>query len=453
MPILRSKNKMEVMPENKLLIQMSLPIIISMLVQALYNIVDSIFVAQIDENALTAVSIAFPIQNLLISVANGTGVGINALLSRSLGERNSEKADKAAQNGVFLMLISYIVFMIFGVFFAQAYLESQTDIPAIINYGKAYITIICCFSITQLGQITFERLLQATGKSIYTMISQATGAFVNIILDPILIFGYFGLPKLGVAGAAAATIIGQYVALTIAVIFNLTKNKELDLSFHHFRPDIHIIGQIYSVGLPAIIMQSLASVMTYGINKILFTFSSTAAAVFGVYFKLNSFAFMPVFGLTNGMIPVVSFNYGARHRKRITKTIKLSILYAMSYMLICLALLQTFPEKFLYLFKASENMISIGIPALRIISISFIFAGFCIVLLAGFQALGHGFMSMIVSFTRQIIVLLPCAYFFSKSGVLNNVWWAFPCAEIVSVVLSAVFMKIIYNKTIRDLEP
>lgn len=439
------ENKMGVLPIPKLLISMSLPMMISMLVQALYNVVDSVFVAQINEDALTAVSLAFPVQNLMIAIAAGTGVGINALVSRFLGEKEFEKANKVARNGIFLGILSFLFIAVLGGAGAHAFFSFQTDNQAIIDYGTQYLRIIAVFSIGVFMQITFERLLQSTGKTFYNMITQGVGAVINIILDPILIFGMFGLPRLEVAGAAIATIIGQLVALVLSFYFNHAKNKELDIRMRGFKPDGHIIGEIYAIGVPSIIMQSIGSVMVFGMNKILLIFSSTAAAVFGVYFKLQSFIFMPVFGLNNGMIPIVAYNYGAKNKKRITDTIKLSIVIAMSIMMVGLIIFQVFPGQLLRLFDASEHMLEIGVPALRIISLSFIFAGYCIIVGSVFQALGNGVYSLIVSVARQLLVILPVAYVFAEVFGLSMVWWAIPIAEIASVVLST----LLYNRINR----
>lgn len=447
----KNKNKMGVMPVNKLLLSMSIPMVISMVVQALYNIVDSVFVAQIGENALTAVSLAFPMQHLMLSVGAGTGVGINALLSRSLGERKYNDVDKAANNGIFLALSSCILFAAFGLVGSESFFRTQTDIQEIIVYGSDYLFICCIFSFALFGQLTFERLLQATGRTFYAMITQALGAITNIILDPIMIFGYFGFPKMGVAGAALATVIGQSVAMLLAMYFNIRKNHEITLSVKNFRPDGKIIKKIYAVGVPSIIMVSIGSVMTYGINRILLSFTATAAAVFGVYFKLQSFVFMPVFGLNNGMVPILAYNLGAKKKGRMIKTIKLSVVYAVCIMLIGLGVLQLIPDKLLMLFNATEDMLSIGIPALRIISISFLFAGFCVVAVSVFQALGDGVLSLIVSAVRQLIVLLPVAYLLSRTGSVNAVWWAFPIAEIVAMILSGIFIKRIYNNKIKNI--
>lgn len=442
------ENKMGVMPVNKLLMNMSLPMMISMLVQALYNVVDSIFVSRIDENALTAVSMAFPIQSLMIALGAGTGVGVNALLSRSLGEKDYDRVNKAAGNGIFLAGINYLVFLLVGILVTTPFYLSQTKDAQILSYGQQYLTIICCCSFGMYGQFIFERLLQSTGRTFYTMITQSIGAIINIILDPIFIFGYLGVPKMGVAGAAIATVIGQIVAGTIALVINIKKNGEIQLKLKGFRPDGKIIARIYEVGIPSIIMQAIGSVMTYGMNRILIAFSSTAVAVFGVYFKLQSFIFMPVFGLNNGMVPIIAYNYGAGKKDRLIKTLKLSIIYAVGLMLLGVIIFQLFPAPLFALFDASETMLAIGIPALRIISLSFIFAGFCIVCGSLFQALGNGVYSMVVSIARQLLVLLPVAYLLSLSGKVEAVWWAFPIAEIVSLSLTVFFMFRINRKVI-----
>ncbi len=445
------ENKMGVMPIKKLLINMSIPMMLSMLVQALYNVVDSIFVARISVNALTAVSMAFPVQNLMIAIGVGTGVGINALLSKSLGEKNFEQANSIANNGILLAVLSYIVFLLFGFTFVKFYFNAQTNIGEIIDYGVSYLTICCMASIGIFGQITFERLLQSTGKTIYTMITQGVGAIINIILDPVLIFGLFGMPKLGVAGAALATVIGQIVAMTLAIIFNIKVNHEIKIRIKGFRPNIDTIKEIYSIGIPSIIMISITSITTYCINNILIKFSSTATAVFGVYFKLQSFAFMPVFGLNNGMVPILSYNYGAKNRERIIHTIKLSMEIAVGITLVSLVIFQIFPERLLSMFNASENMFSIGVPALRIISLSYIFAGFSIVVSSVFQAFGNGMLSLWASIGRQLIVLVPAAYFLSLTNDVNMVWWSYPIAEVVALLLSIIFLKEIYIKKIKPL--
>ena len=369
------ENKMGTMPVNKLLVTMSLPMVISMIVQALYNIVDSIFVSRLSEDALTAVSMAFPMQNLMISVAVGTGVGINAMLSRALGEKKFEAANKTAENGIFIEVLGYVLFLLIGIFVTKPFFLAQAGAGDIANMGIEYTRICLLMSFGIFMQIGFERILQSTGRTIFTMITQSTGAIINIILDPILIFGLFGMPKMGVAGAAIATVTGQICAAILAITFNLTKNPDVHISFKGFKPQIIFVKNILSVGIPSIIMSSVGSAMTFGMNKILITFSSTAVAVFGVYFKLNSFVFMPVFGLNNGMVPIVSYNYGAQNKKRLTKTIKLAIMYAVCIMFIGIMLFQFIPDVLLKLFDASDHMLEIGIPALRVISLSFAFAG------------------------------------------------------------------------------
>jgi len=446
-----AENKMGVMPVNKLLINMSLPIMISMLVQAFYNVVDSIYVAQINENALTAVSLAFPLQNLMIAVAAGTGVGVNALLSKSLGEKNYEKVNKIANNAVFLALASYIVTFIIGIVAIGPFYRSQTADAQIIEYGIQYAEICCCLSIGIFMQVAIERLLQSTGKTLYTMIVQGTGAIINIILDPIFIFGLCGAPQMGVAGAAIATVAGQMIAGTMAIFINRKVNYEVQLSIKGFRPDGYIIGQIYRVGVPSIVMQSIGSVMTYGMNLILMSFTSTATAVLGVYFKLQSFIFMPVFGLTNGMIPIVAYNYGANSRKRVIQTIKYSVVYAMSIMVVGTIIFQCFPQPLLYLFKASGTMVEIGVPALRTISLGFIVAGYCIVCGSVFQALGNGVYSLLISVARQLVVLLPVAFLLARLGNVNYVWFSFPIAEFASLIMSTFFLLRINKKIISRL--
>lgn len=447
----RQENKMGVMPIPKLLISMSLPMIMSMLVQALYNVVDSMFVAQLNENALTAVSLAFPIQNLMIAVAAGTGVGINALLSKSLGEKKFETANTIAKNGILLGILSSLVFAILGHLGSRLFFEIQTKDTQIIEYGTQYMSVITIVSIGLFLQITFERLLQSTGKTIFNMITQGTGAIINIILDPILIFGWFGLPAMGVTGAAVATVIGQVFAALLGLYFNHKFNKEIHVSFKGFKPGKETIGNIYKIGVPSIIMQSIGSLTTFGLNNILLMFSSTAATVFGVYFKLQSFVFMPVFGLTNGMIPIVAYNYGAQNKKRIYQTIKLSAAIAVGIMFIGVVIFQTFPKTLLGLFEASDHMLEIGVPALRTISLSFVFAGFCIVSSCVFQALGNGVYSMLLSIARQIVIILPVAFTFAKLFGLNMVWYAYPMAEVFSVFICIFLLKHILKSKVKPL--
>ena len=447
----RKENRMGTMPVGKLLVTMSLPIMISMLIQALYNIVDSIFVAQIGENALTAVSLAFPVQNLIIAVGIGTGIGINSLLSRRLGERRFDDANAAAENGILLSLCNWLVFAIFGGLFSEAFFRAFTENPEIISMGTDYLTVCTVFSFGCFMQFACERILQATGITIYNMITQATGAIINIILDPIMIFGLFGFPRLGVKGAAIATVIGQIVAMLMGLWFNAKKNKEVHMDFRHFRPNGRIIGEIYKVGVPSIVMQSIGTVMTIGMNKILIAFSETAVAVFGVYFKLQSFVFMPIFGLTNGLVPIVAYNYGARKRTRITASIRLALVYALSIMALGLLIFQLFPVPLLRLFKASDALLSIGVPALRIISISFLGAGVGIVLSSVVQAMGNGVLSLTLSVARQLAVLLPVAWLMARFVGLDAVWAAFPVSEYVSVTIALFMYRYVYHNHIATL--
>lgn len=440
------ENKMGTMPINKLLISMSLPMIISMLVQAMYNIVDSVFVAQISENALTAVSLAFPAQNLMIAFAGGTAVGVNALLSRSLGEKDQRKANLTANTSIILGFMNTILFIALALLFHNIFFSVQTTNAEIVAYGSQYVLIVLGCSIGIFMQFTFERLLQATGRTLHTMFTQGLGAIINIILDPILIFGMFGFPAMGVSGAALATVIGQMIAAFLAFILNMKYNHDIQLKLKGFKFEKHIVKQIYGVGVPSIIMQSIGSVMTFGMNTILITFSTTATAVFGIYFKLQSFVFMPVFGLNNGMIPIIAYNYGAKQKKRLLETIRLSVIYAVIMMILGFVIFELFPEQLLLLFNASSHMIDIGVPALRIIAIHFLFAGFCIVCGSVFQALGKGVLSLANSVTRQLIVLLPAAYLLSLLGNINYVWLSFPIAEISSLVLSTIFLKRVLSK-------
>lgn len=444
-----AENKMGTMPIGKLLFNMSLPMMISMLVQALYNIVDSIFVAKLSENALTAVSLAFPLQTLLIAVGTGTGVGMNALLSKSLGEKNFKKANATASNAAVLYFFSYLVFFILGFTIVRPFYASQIGNAAqeIMELGIEYLSTVMIFSFGLLAQVFFERLLTSTGRTIFSMISQLTGAITNIILDPILIFGLLGAPKMGVTGAAVATVIGQCVAALVAGFCNHRYNHDVKLKFHGFRLDFHIIGTIYAVGIPTIIMQSIGSVMTYCMNRILIEFSSTATAVFGVYFKLQSFFFMPVFGLNNGITPIIAYNYGAGQRKRMLKTIKLSMLVAFCLTFIGFLCFEGIPQILLGMFNASDELLTIGVPALRIIGIHYLIAWFCIIAGTVFQALGKAVFSMIVSIMRQLFVLVPAAYILASIGGLHAVWWSFPIAEIISLIVSVAFLVVI-NRTI-----
>ncbi len=438
---------MGVLPINRLLVTMSAPIMLSMLVSALYNVVDSIFVSRISENALNAVGLAFPVQNLMIAVATGTGVGINALLSKSLGEKNVERANLAASNGLFLAVCSYVVFAVAGALFSRTFFLVQTDVAEIVEGGTAYVTIctVCSFGI--FLQIALERLLQSTGKTVYSMVTQLLGAVINIVFDPIFIF----VLDMGVAGAAVATVLGQIVSALFSIYFNAKKNTEISLQLRGFRPNGAVIRRIYSVGVPSIIMASIGSVMTFSLNKILIGFTTTATAVLGVYFKLQSFVFMPVFGLNNGMVPIVAYNFGARKPERMIGTVKLAVLYATGIMVLGVAAFQLLPDRLLGFFEASDFMLEIGVPALRTISIHFLLAGFGIVSSSMFQALGHGVLSLAISLVRQLVVLLPAAWLLSLGGQLELVWWAFPLSELASTTLCIVFHRYIYRQEILPL--
>lgn len=442
----QKENKMGTWPENKLLLNMSVPIMISMLVQALYNVVDSYFVAQINENALAAVTFAFPVQNLMIAVSVGIGVGMNALLSRFLGAKQPEKANRVAMQGLLIFFACYLIFCGVGLFGARAFIAGQTDDGQILGYGADYLTICCLFSFGIFFQVAFERLLQATGRTVLSMATQVTGAVINIVLDPILIFGLLGFPALGVAGAAVATVIGQILAAVVGLICNLRLNDEIALHWRGLRPQWAVMGQILVIGVPSIIMSAIGSVMTFAMNKILVVFSSTAVAVFGVYFKLQSFVFMPVFGLNNGMVPIVAYNLGARKRSRILNTVKLSALYATGIMLVGLLIVQLIPGPILKLFNASEQMLAMGIPAFRIISLCFVLAGVSVVISSVCQAVGKSVYSMFISIGRQLVVLIPVAYLLSLTGRLHWVWWAFPIAELVSVIMCGFFLRSVIRK-------
>ncbi len=441
------ENKMGTMPENKLLLSMAVPMMISMLVQALYNIVDSIFVSRICEDALTAVSMAFPWQNIVIAIAVGFGVGINALLSRALGQKNAERVNQVAVNGLLLAGLSYLLVLVAGLIGIRAYMRTQTDIETIVNYGITYLNICILCSFGVFVEITFERFLQATGRTVYSMITQLTGAITNIILDPILIFGLLGFPKLGIAGAAWATVIGQCVGAVVAVMLNHFKNPEMHLRLRHIRPNGRLMGEITAISIPSIIMSCISSLTCFVMNMILIAYSSTAVAVFGVYFKLQSFVFMPVFGLNNGMVPIIAYNYGAQKPERIHKTIRLGMVYAVAIMMVGLLVFQLIPKELLLMFDASDAMLEIGAPALRIMSLAFVFAGIGIVSGSSCQAFGYSVYSMLISIARQIVVLIPAAYLLSLTGVLRSIWFAFPIAEIFSLILSLFFLRTTLKKT------
>ena len=448
------ENKMGTAPVLRLIIAMSLPAMFSMLIQALYNIVDSYFVAQISESALTAVSLAFPIQTLMIAVGVGTGVGINSLVARRLGEKRQADADCAASHGLLLGVFNWILFALFGIFFTKMFFGAFTDIEEIITMGTQYTSIVTICSFGLMIEVNMEKTLQATGNMIYPMAFQLVGAVTNIILDPVFIFGFAFIPAMGVSGAAIATVIGQILAMLVSLFVIIFKDHAVNINFRRFKPDWRIIKEIYAVGFPGIIMQAIGSVMVVGMNAILFTFPQnavTAVAFFGVYFKLQSFVFMPVFGLNNGMVPIVSYNYGARKSDRMVKTIKLGMIYATAMMIIGIILFQIVPEQLLTLFNASETMMGIGVPALRIISTHFIFAGICIISISVLQALSHGFLSLWISIARQLVVLLPAAYLLSLAGNVNLVWLAFPIAELASLTISLICLRHVYHKVIRPL--
>ncbi len=448
------QNKLGVMPIRKLIWNMSLPIIASMLVQALYNVVDSMFVAMYNEDALTAVSLAFSAQQLMIGLATGTAVGVNALMGRALGAKQQERADKVAINGIFLAFVGFAVSAILGLCFSNALFTFQTNKQDIIDMGNSYLMIITGCSFGLFGQIMFERLLQGTGRSIYSMYTQGTGAIINIILDPVFIFVF----KLGVAGAAIATVIGQCCGCALAIYFNLKKNTDIHLRFRGFRPDWRIIGGIYAIGIPSVIMMAIGSLMTFLMNKILITYHTaheTAATAFGVFFKINSLIFMPVFGLNNGVVPIVSFNYGAQNRKRMTETIKRSVTYASCIMIFGMIVFLTAPQLLMKIFSAKDELMAVGVPCLRIISLSFSMAGACIALGSSLQALGKSVYSMITSFIRQLVVLIPAAFLLARYGATvgnsNLVWWSYPIAEVAALTVTVIFYVHVYRTIISKI--
>lgn len=456
------ENKMGTVPIPRLLTSMAFPMVISMMVQACYNIVDSIFVAKIKDDvvvsgsagtaALNAVGMAFPVQMLLIAFGTGTCVGVNAVLSKALGEKDQKTADQAANNGVFLAVCNFLLFLIIGVFFSGLVIRMQGGEGLTLTYGTQYLTIVCACSFGVYTQLIFERLLQSTGRTVYSMITQLTGAVINIVLDPIFIFGLFGMPEMKVAGAALATVIGQICAAILAVILNAKKNTDIHVNIRGFRPNLKMIARVYQVGFPSIVMQAIGSVMTSTMNRILSGLNSDSVAVFTVYFKLQSLFFMPVFGINNGMVPILAYNYGARKRKRMVQTIKLSMVYAFLFMLVGFSLFEIFPEKLLRLFDTGDpSLIILGVPALRIIGFHFLAAWFCIISGTVFQALGNGVYSLLVSVARQLVVLIPVAYVLSKIGGLDLIWWAFPIAEVMSLCVSAYLLFRIYRKIIKTI--
>lgn len=448
------ENKMGVMPEGKLLLNMALPLIASMLVQALYNVVDSIYISRISESAVTALSLAFPVQNLQIGFATGIAVGVNSLLSKSLGEGNREQANRAAGNGILLMLIAVAVFMAFGAFGSRPYFTMQSDVKETVEGGTSYTTICCVFTLGVFVQIMCERLLQACGKTVYTMFTQGVGAIVNILLDPVFIFGYFGVPAMGITGAAVATVIGQWAGAILGVIFNLKFNDDVKFTLKNMKPRKDVIRPILTVGVPSVIMMAIGSVMNFGINQILQGFKSygeTATGVFGIYYKLQSFFFMPVFGLNNATISIVAYNYGARQPKRIMGTLKRAVGAALGVMLVGLLAFQLVPDLLLDIFNPSDDFLLIGRSALRIISLNFPLAAVGITLGGSFQAMGNGIYSTITSLCRQLVVLLPTAFLLSLAGDVTGVWWSFPIAEVVSMILSLIFFGRIYRKKVKPL--
>ena len=446
------ENKMGVLPIGRLLTNMAVPMMISMLVQACYNVVDSVFVAQISEDALNAVSLAFPLQNLMIAFGAGTAVGINALLSRSLGEKNQAMADRAANTGIFLALCNFALFALIGIFFSRTFFELQAGgEQVIIDYGVDYASICLGCSIGIFSQFCFERLLQSTGRTFLAMCTQLTGALINIVLDPILIFGYFGAPRLEVVGAAVATVAGQIVAAIIAVIINIKRNPDIHIRLREIRWNRVVAGEIYRVGLPSIVMQSIGSAMVFGMNKILFSFTKTATAVFGAYFKLQSFVFMPVFGLNQGAMPILGYNYGAKNKDRLMKTYKEAFKVALIVMAAGTLLFQAIPAQLLLIFDASEEMLRIGVPALRLISLCFIPAAFGIITGTLFQGTGHGVLSLYASVIRQLVGILPLAYLLIKIGGVTLSWLAFPLAEILGLIYSAIMLRWLYKKEISKL--
>ncbi|MBQ8382268.1 MAG: MATE family efflux transporter [Clostridia bacterium] len=451
------ENKMGTMPVGKLLLTMSLPMIVSMLVQALYNVVDTYFVSQISIDAVTALSNAFPIQNLMIGVATGCAVGMNALLSKSLGEKNHKLANKVAANGAWLAIVGFAIFLVFGLFFTRIYMDAMTDMDTVAEMGADYLAICCVFSFGIFGEILFERLMQSTGRTVFTMFTQGVGAIINIVLDPILIKGWGAIPAMGVKGAAWATVIGQIAAFLIAIVLNQFFNKEIALQKSFRRPDFKMCGKIMGIGFPSIIMVAIGSLMTVCMNQILkgIDVTEVSVAVFGIYYKLQSFVFMPIFGLNNGFIPIVAFNYGAQNRKRMVKVIRYAVITAVCIMTIGLVLFQLIPDKLLMIFKPENGdvtkLLDFGVPALRIISICFPVAAVCIIMGSVFQALGKSINSMMVSIARQLLVLIPVALLLSLSGSVAAVWWAFPIAEVASLIASVLLFIILYKKMIKPI--
>lgn len=445
------ENKMGSMEIKKLIMTMSFPIMISMLVQALYNIVDSMFVARVSQEALAAVSLCYPVQMILVAVACGTGVGINALLSRFLGQKDKKQASQVALHGVLLSILNGVVFALLGIFFSEMFLRLFTSDANILRMGVSYMRICTICSIGIFVQITYERIMQSTGNTVYNMIIQGVGAFINIILDPIFIFGFFGLPAMGVTGAAVATVIGQMVAMALGIFITKHKVKEIDLHLREFSFQPRLIKNIYIIAVPAILMQSIMSFMTVFMNMILVSFSAIAVSVFSIYFKLQQFVFMAVAGMNNALIPIISYNFGARKKTRILESIRFSLLISCVIMIIGTIVFQLIPEQLLYLFDAQKEMLSIGVPALRIISISFLCAGISLVLCSVFQAVDHGIASLMITLLRQMVILVPMAYVFARMFGLNATWWAFPITEVICGLGSLYYLKIVKKQTIQSI--
>lgn len=443
--------RMGYMPVGRLLATMSGPAIFSMLINALYNIIDSIFVAQIGEDALTAVTIGGPIQFFMVSMGVGTGVGINSLISRRLGAKKFEDANNAANSGLKLAIFNWLIFVIFGIFFAKPFIEIFSNDPSIVKQGVSYLSIVTVISCFCMLELLLEKIFQATGNMVYPMITMITGALVNIMVDPILIFGLLGAPKLGVTGAAISTVFAQFVSMSVGIYFIKRKNIGLKVNLLDLKIDFKIVKEIYKVGAPSIIMQSLSSVMLFGINIILAAFSSTAVAVMGIYGRLQMFIFMPVFGINQGALPIMGYNFGAKSKKRLMDTYKLANIGAFTIMGVGLLIMQIFPDLLLKMFNASPEMYEIGIKALRSISWCFLPAGYGIITAGMMQATGYGFSSMWGSIIRQFVGILPLAYIFGKIGGLDLVWWAFPSAEILGLLYYMMFMYILNKRAFSKL--
>jgi putative MATE family efflux protein len=446
------ENKMGVMPVKKLILNMALPMILSMLIGALYNVVDSLFVSRFSEDALSAVSLAFPIQNIIIAIGTGIGVGVNSLLSRYLGEKKFKKANQTAMHGIILGVVFYIIILLFGIFAVRTFYTVQTDAENIVSMGCDYLTIVCIFSFGQMFQMIFEKLLQATGRTNYTMIMQITGAIVNIVLDPILIFGYLGFPAMGAKGAAIATVLAQIVSMILGILFNIFKNKDIKLSVKEFCFNFKYIKTICAVGIPTMIMQSMSSVMCFGVNKLLLGYSTTATAVFGAYFKLQTFVYMAVFGLNNALIPIVAYNYGAKKGDRIRTAIRFCGIFSAIIGAVGTLIMELFPAQLIGAFSPSEEMYSLGVTALRILGLTFIFGGVTVMISYALQGFSRGVSSLVVSAGRQVILLLPLAVILGNIMGINGIWWSFLVAEVIDMILSIIFLSVIEKKELAALK-